>query len=250
MLKAYRELEHEGLVAARPGVGTFVTRSLADASLAAHGPLRRDLQRWLAKARPAGLDDESIEALFATRFGREHGGRSVTAVLRADGLGKRYRRRWALPDCTLEIPAGRVIGLVGPNGAGKTHPAQPGGRPARARRRARSRCCGGRPRGDAGAAGQGRLRRPGHADLPGLTRRRPPEARRAAQPAVGRRAWRAAGSSSSASTRRQRAGKLSGGQRAQLALTLGPRQAARAARSSTSRSPASTRWPGGSSCRT
>jgi len=44
----------------------------------------------------------------------------VTAVLRARGLGKRYRRRWALSDCTLDVPAGRVVGLVGPNGAGKT----------------------------------------------------------------------------------------------------------------------------------
>ncbi|GAA0548326.1 GntR family transcriptional regulator [Actinomadura livida] len=68
VLKAYRELEHEGLVAPRPGVGTFVTRTLAGDSLAAHGPLRKDLQRWLAKARLAGLDDESIEALFMTTF--------------------------------------------------------------------------------------------------------------------------------------------------------------------------------------
>ncbi|MGK4593896.1 GntR family transcriptional regulator [Amycolatopsis sp. w19] len=68
VLKAYRELEHEGLVAARPGVGTFVTATLTDGSLAAHGPLRMDLQRWLAKARKAGLDDESIEALFMTTF--------------------------------------------------------------------------------------------------------------------------------------------------------------------------------------
>ncbi|MGP3965675.1 GntR family transcriptional regulator [Nonomuraea sp. 3N208] len=68
VLKAYRELEHEGLVAARPGVGTFVTATLTDTSLAAHGPLRLDLQRWLAKARRAGLDDESIEALFMTTF--------------------------------------------------------------------------------------------------------------------------------------------------------------------------------------
>jgi ABC-2 type transport system ATP-binding protein len=44
----------------------------------------------------------------------------VTDVLRAHGLGKRYRRRWALSDCTLDVPAGRVVGLVGPNGAGKT----------------------------------------------------------------------------------------------------------------------------------
>ncbi|MEZ7156203.1 GntR family transcriptional regulator [Streptomyces althioticus] len=68
VLKAYRELEHDGLVAARPGVGTFVTRTLADGTLAAHGPLRKDLQRWLTKARLAGLDDESIEALFMNTF--------------------------------------------------------------------------------------------------------------------------------------------------------------------------------------
>src|SRR3954468_19532678 len=68
VLKAYRELERDGLVAARPGVGTFVTKTLADNTLAAHGPLRQDLRRWLAKARRAGLDDESIEALFQTTF--------------------------------------------------------------------------------------------------------------------------------------------------------------------------------------
>jgi ABC-2 type transport system ATP-binding protein len=44
----------------------------------------------------------------------------MTPVLQADRLGKRYGRRWALRDCTLDIPAGRVVALVGPNGAGKT----------------------------------------------------------------------------------------------------------------------------------
>ena len=44
----------------------------------------------------------------------------MTAVIEAQGLGKRYGQRWALSDCTLAIPAGRVVGLVGPNGAGKT----------------------------------------------------------------------------------------------------------------------------------
>jgi GntR family transcriptional regulator len=68
VLKAYRELEHEGLAAGRPGLGTFVTRTLAGASLTAHGPLRKDLARWLAKARQAGLDDDSIEALFQDTF--------------------------------------------------------------------------------------------------------------------------------------------------------------------------------------
>ena len=44
----------------------------------------------------------------------------MTAVVETHGLGKRYRRLWALADCTLTIPAGHVVGLVGPNGAGKT----------------------------------------------------------------------------------------------------------------------------------
>jgi GntR family transcriptional regulator len=68
VLKAYRELEHDGLVSARPGVGTFVVKTLHDGTLAAHGPLRRDLDRWLTKARLAGLDDESIDALFRDTF--------------------------------------------------------------------------------------------------------------------------------------------------------------------------------------
>ncbi|MCW2570177.1 MAG: transporter related protein [Frankiales bacterium] len=44
----------------------------------------------------------------------------MTAAFEARGLGKRYRRKWALTDCTLDVPAGRVVGLVGPNGAGKS----------------------------------------------------------------------------------------------------------------------------------
>jgi GntR family transcriptional regulator len=68
VLKAYRELEYEGLAAPRPGVGTFVTKTLTGASLAAHAPLREELQQWLAKARRAGLDSDSIEALFLTTF--------------------------------------------------------------------------------------------------------------------------------------------------------------------------------------
>ena len=86
----------------------------------------------------------------------------MTTVLRAQGLGKRYRRRWALSDCALDVPAGRVVGLVGPNGAGKTTLLQPGRRPADAdvgHHRGVRRPPRRRPR----AAGQGRLRRPGHA---------------------------------------------------------------------------------------
>ena len=68
VLKSYRQLEYEGLAAARPGVGTFVTATLSGTSLAEHAPLRRDLQRWFTKARRAGLDDESIAALFQSTF--------------------------------------------------------------------------------------------------------------------------------------------------------------------------------------
>lgn len=68
VLKAYRDLERDGVVKPRPGVGTFVTAAPSDTSFAAHGPLRADLRRWLAKARRSGLDEESIEALFAATF--------------------------------------------------------------------------------------------------------------------------------------------------------------------------------------
>ena len=68
VLKAYRELEYEGLVSARPGIGTFVTGTLGDGSPAALRPLRQELRRWLTKARRTGLDDESIEALFVDTF--------------------------------------------------------------------------------------------------------------------------------------------------------------------------------------
>jgi len=44
----------------------------------------------------------------------------VDYAIEANRLGKRYGRRWALADCTLTVPAGQVVGLVGPNGAGKT----------------------------------------------------------------------------------------------------------------------------------
>jgi GntR family transcriptional regulator len=64
VLKAYRELEHQELVVSRPGQGTFVIRMLAAVSLASHAALRRSLTHWLQSAREAGLDDESIMALF------------------------------------------------------------------------------------------------------------------------------------------------------------------------------------------
>ena len=66
VLKAYRELEIEGLVEGRPGVGTFVLRTLAGPSLASQAALRRGLETWLRRARAAGLDREDVVALVET----------------------------------------------------------------------------------------------------------------------------------------------------------------------------------------
>ena len=64
VLKAYRELEREGLVTARPGLGTFVERTLGDASPVARARLGRQLAGWMRTAYGAGLAREDIEALF------------------------------------------------------------------------------------------------------------------------------------------------------------------------------------------
>lgn len=66
VLKAYRELEIEGLAEGRPGVGTFVTRSLAGASLPNQAELRADLVAWLQRAQAAGLTPEDVTALVET----------------------------------------------------------------------------------------------------------------------------------------------------------------------------------------
>ncbi|MCC3773238.1 GntR family transcriptional regulator, partial [Streptomyces sp. UNOC14_S4] len=63
VLKAYRELEREGLVEPRPGQGTFVRRSLARPEAAAGSPLRTELTEWVVRARDAGLERADIVAL-------------------------------------------------------------------------------------------------------------------------------------------------------------------------------------------
>ncbi|MEC3976310.1 GntR family transcriptional regulator [Amycolatopsis sp. H20-H5] len=66
VLKAYRELEREGLVAGKPGLGTFVQRTLGGASFAEHARLRKSLNGWIVDAREAGLVQEDVEALFSS----------------------------------------------------------------------------------------------------------------------------------------------------------------------------------------
>ena len=64
VLKAYRDLEREGLVEARAGQGTFVLQRPAGPPPTTHSRLGRSLARWVREAREAGLDDEAIESLL------------------------------------------------------------------------------------------------------------------------------------------------------------------------------------------
>jgi ABC-2 type transport system ATP-binding protein len=175
----------------------------------------------------------------------------MNAAIQASGLGKRYRRAWALRDCTLAIPEGHVAGLVGPklvgpNGAGKTTLLRLAAGMLTPTRGTIT-VLGERP-----AAGPAQLAQVGFVaqDTPVYSRMTVADHLRLG-------AWLNPGwdghparqrISQLALNPKQRAGSLSGGQRAQLALTLamasGP-----GCSSSTSRSPAWTRWPGGNSCR-
>jgi GntR family transcriptional regulator len=75
VLKAYRELERDGLVEGRPGLGTFVLKTLGGPPPEKHAALRRSLERWMRNAFAAGMDSESLIALFETtlRDEREEG---------------------------------------------------------------------------------------------------------------------------------------------------------------------------------
>ena len=65
VVKAYRQLEHEGLAGGRPGQGTFITASPALAAPDAQEKLRSSLERWFRDADAAGLNDEAVTALIA-----------------------------------------------------------------------------------------------------------------------------------------------------------------------------------------
>jgi len=139
-------------------------------------------------------------------------------VIQTGGLGKRYRRMWALRDCTLAIPEGRVVGLVGPNGAGKTTLL-------RLAVGLLAPTCGTiSVLGEDPAAGPAQLARVGF-----VAQDTPVYARMSVTDHLRLGAWLNPGWDDELARRRiaqvgldprQRAGSLSGGQRAQLALTL------------------------------
>lgn len=65
VVKAYRQLEHEGLAGGRPGQGTFITATLASPPPTASGMLRASLEEWFRAAEEAGLSEEAVTALIA-----------------------------------------------------------------------------------------------------------------------------------------------------------------------------------------
>ena len=65
VVKAYRQLEHEGLAGGRPGLGTFITATSSPAAAKAQEGLRASLEEWLRAAETAGLSGEEITALIA-----------------------------------------------------------------------------------------------------------------------------------------------------------------------------------------
>jgi ABC-2 type transport system ATP-binding protein len=142
----------------------------------------------------------------------------MSAVIEADRLGKKYGRRWALQDTTLTIPEGKVVGLVGPNGAGKTtllHLAVGLLAPSAGT----ITVLGGRP-----ADGPAQLARVGF-----VAQDTPTYARLSVADHLRMGAWLNPGWDRDLALSRieelgldprQRAGSLSGGQRAQLALTV------------------------------
>ncbi|GAA2745944.1 ABC transporter ATP-binding protein [Kitasatospora cinereorecta] len=142
----------------------------------------------------------------------------MTLAIEARGLGRQYRGRWALADCTLSIPVGRIVGLVGPNGAGKSTLLNL----ACGRLRPTTgsiRVLGGHP-----GAGRGQLARVGFVPQDTPTYARLSVADHLRLGAAMNPAW----DREEAHRRveqigldpRQRAGSLSGGQCAQLALAL------------------------------
>jgi ABC-2 type transport system ATP-binding protein len=142
----------------------------------------------------------------------------MTAAIETAGLGRRYGRHWALRDCTMTIPAGKIVGLVGPNGAGKTTLLQLAVG-LLAPSAGTIKILGGRP-----AAGQAQLSRVGF-----VAQDNPVYARLTVAKHLRMGAYLNPGWDGALAAQRieqfglnpgKRAGSLSGGERAQLALTI------------------------------
>ena len=138
VLKAYKELETKGLTSGRPGQGTFIDGTVAQSTLPELTVLRRSLRDWFEQADAAGLDEDGIVALVTSSLrdfserrepSKVRGGHSGAGAVRA-GPHERHRDHRTRAAATaasgrcvsarVAIPEGHLVALVGPNGAGKT----------------------------------------------------------------------------------------------------------------------------------
>ncbi|MBF8171038.1 GntR family transcriptional regulator [Streptomyces olivaceus] len=87
-LKAYRELEREGLVEPRPGQGTFVRRTLARPSAGTDSPLYGELAAWVSRAAEAGLEREDVAALVASAMDKQYTAGPETAATTTGSTGE------------------------------------------------------------------------------------------------------------------------------------------------------------------
>ncbi|MFF7871001.1 GntR family transcriptional regulator [Streptomyces qaidamensis] len=89
-LKAYRELEREGLVEPRPGQGTFVRRTLGRPETGTDSPLYGELVAWMSKAAGAGLEQEDVAALVASALEQQYatGTTAVTGATTTRSTGE------------------------------------------------------------------------------------------------------------------------------------------------------------------
>jgi GntR family transcriptional regulator len=111
VLKAYRELEHRGLAAGKPGQGTFISGTLQRVGIAEQAALRESLLGWLQTADASGLDSDGIAALIAATLRDFHDRRDEDGARR--GAGRPSARRQSRPGQTGPTgPAGRTAGEV------------------------------------------------------------------------------------------------------------------------------------------
>ena len=231
--KAYRELETKGLIVGRPGQGTFILATLSQVALPELTGLRRSLHGWLAKADTAGLDEDGIVALFTSElrdfYERRSGSGTAAARRAAKRRASHERHRGQRPGQALRrhlgaarVHAGdprRARGRAGrPERRRQEHAVEPGGRPGGAVRGRRHRAR--RPPPGSPAALDGiafvaqdtpLYKNLSAADMLHLTRN------------LNRRfdqAYAEARLAELGIPLKHKAGKLSGGQQAQLALTL------------------------------
>lgn len=124
VLKASRETEHEGLAAARPGAGTVVTRTPAEASPAAHGLLSEDRQRWALRDRDPGVPAGGVAGPVARHHHRLTGPRRDPDGLPAGrhGVTAGHTDRQTTLLARTDTPVHDLLWTVGPARPGSRRP--------------------------------------------------------------------------------------------------------------------------------